>query len=1193
MRKLLLIAVAVLFGTAVAQEAPKAPAKKADAPKLTAKWLDPLKWRSIGPANMGGRITSITVYEKDQSVWWVATASGGLLKTINNGTTFEHQFHLEATVSIGDVAVAQTDPNIVWVGTGECNPRNSVSWGDGVYKSTDSGKTWKNMGLKKSFQIGAVRIHPTNKDIVYVGALGRLWGTGGDRGLYKTTDGGKNWKRIHFVDDKTGVIDIQMHPNDPDTLLIATYERQRDGFDTNSPSKKFAPGTGLYKTTDGGQSFRKITAGLPSCKLGRIGLQYYAKNPDLVYMVLESEKIGKEPENAPYIGITGTDAEVGAKLLSIIKKGPAEKAGLKEDDIVLGVNEKRVHSYNDFLRAVRQHVAGDKIKIEVSRERKTVNIDLTLGSRPKPKQPKQAEPKQAKAPQGQPAQRQQRRPPQRRSPFSAFLGGQRANFQDQQGKQGHEYGGIYKSTDGGDSWTRINSVNPRPMYFSEIRIDPVDNNWLWVLGVRLWKSNDAGAKFTSDGHGRGVHVDHHAMWIDPKDGRHMILGNDGGIYVTNDRGKNWDHLNHVAIGQFYHVGVGPRRDYRVYGGLQDNGSWGGPSIVRHARGPTNADWMRVGGGDGFVCRVDPKDPDLIYFESQNGAVGRRHLRTAERAGMRPRAPRGTRYRWNWNTPFILSHHNTKIYYTAANRVFRSLDRGVALRAISKDITHTDRGSATTLSESPRDPNLLYVGTDDGALWMTRNGGHTWTDLYTFQSEDKPKAKEKPQPATSVTSEHKHGNGNGDEKQEGDEKKKPAEKKAAEKEKPEEGKEENPRVKAMIDRLLSMDQNGDGVLQKDEVPVRAQGMFDRLDANKDGVISAEEIRAAAERRAARRGGGRRRPGADTPEPATADAKKTGKAKQAPKVKGSTIADLVSDRRWVNHIETSRFKTGRAYVVFDGHRQDDDRPHIYVTEDFGQTWKSLRANLPDNAGTTRVLREDLKNEKLLYLGTEFAAFVSIDRGESWVSLKTNLPTVAVHAFALHAGADEVVAATHGRSLWVLDTNVLRQVNPEVLASNVHLFKPKAAIIWRPALGRGGSRTFTGSNPPAGATLYYHLAKKTEGVMLKITTPDGTLVRNLTATGEAGLNRVVWNLRRERPQGRRGRFRRFGPRVQPGTYRAELTIGGESQTTRFEVRIDPQHPDERWIPHANREEEMEAARAEAKSAKRYPWLHDSGDD
>ena len=223
MRYSVLIAVAVLIGTALAQEAvaPKKPSAK-EAPKLTKKWLEPIKWRSIGPANMGGRFTSIAVYEKDKKIWWAATASGGLLKTVNNGSTFEHQFDREATVSIGDVAVAQTDKNIVWVGTGECNPRNSVSWGDGVYKSTDGGKTWKNMGLKKSFQIGAVRIHPTNPDIVYVGALGRLWGTGGDRGLYKTTDGGKTWSRIHHIDDKTGVIDIQMQ--DQETIAIVPLQ---------------------------------------------------------------------------------------------------------------------------------------------------------------------------------------------------------------------------------------------------------------------------------------------------------------------------------------------------------------------------------------------------------------------------------------------------------------------------------------------------------------------------------------------------------------------------------------------------------------------------------------------------------------------------------------------------------------------------------------------------------------------------------------------------------------------------------------------------------------------------------------------------------------------------------------------------------------------------------------------------------
>ncbi|MHC4177643.1 MAG: WD40/YVTN/BNR-like repeat-containing protein, partial [Planctomycetota bacterium] len=686
-------------------------------PTLPAKWIEAFRWRSIGPANMSGRITSIAVYEKDPSIWWAATASGGLLKTTDNGVTFEHQFDRQATVSIGDVQVARSDPSIVWVGTGEANPRNSVSWGDGVYKSTDGGKTWKNMGLKKIFQTGRIAIHPKDPNTVYVGALGRLWGPNEERGLFKTTDGGKTWEKILYVDDKTGVVDVQMHPKNPDTLIVATYERQRDGFDSNDPAKKFGSGSALYKTANGGRTFKKLTKGLPDCKLGRIGIGYYRRDPKIVYVVLESEKIGQEPPNAAYAGIRGSDAEVGARITDVIAKSPAEKAGVKKGDIVVAIDGVTVHSYADLVREMRGRVAGDKAKLEVSRARKGVELEITFTKRPKPKK--------------QPSTGGSRSTgrPGTRSPFGASLGGQRENLQDQQGKQGQQYGGVYRSEDGGESWTRINTVNPRPMYYSQIRVDPRNNKYIYVLGTRLYRSVDGGETFTPDGARGGVHVDHHAMWIDPRDPRHMILGNDGGIYVTHDRMGHWDHYNHVAIGQFYHVAVGPRRDYRVYGGLQDNGSWGGPSRTRSGAGPVNSDWIRIGGGDGFLCLVDPDDADQIYFESQNGRMGRINLRTGERGYIRPQAPKGVRYRFNWKTPFVLSHHNPRIHYSAGNHVFRSIDRGNRLKAISPEITNTDRGSGSAIAESPLDGDVLYVGTTDGALWMTRNGGKDWTDLF--------------------------------------------------------------------------------------------------------------------------------------------------------------------------------------------------------------------------------------------------------------------------------------------------------------------------------------------------------------------------------------------------------------------------------------------------------------------------------
>jgi photosystem II stability/assembly factor-like uncharacterized protein len=1068
-------------------------------------WIKSLTWRSIGPAAMGGRIVAISVLEKDPSTYWVATASGGLLKTVNNGTTFEHQFDRESTVSIGDVCVAPSNRNIVWVGTGENNPRNSVSYGDGVYKSTDGGKTWKNMGLKKSFQVGRVVVHPSNPDIVYVGALGRLYGPNGDRGLFKTTDGGKNWERVLFVNDRTGVIDVQMNPVEPETLLVATWERQRDGhdsilgsppadgYDGYDPIKKWGPGSGVWKTTDGGKTFHRMTKGLPDCPLGRIGIDYYRKDPKTVFAIVDCEKIGMgPPPNPVYMGIRGEDVKNGAKLTDITEKSPAAKAGLKAGDVVVAMDANPIANYDQLREAILKHKAADKFVLKVIRDKETKEIPVTLENRPdegggRPPaiflgitgqdapngvQVRQVFPEGPAAKAGiQPgnvilaadkkkvtslrqltelarahkvgdkfplqvlqgketkeivmvlAGRPAGRVDPRRPYRPGFLSGQVENVQDRQGKDGVQYGGVYKSTDGGESWTRVNSLNPRPMYFSQVRVDPNDDKYVYVLGISLYRSNNGGQKFTPDG-ANGVHPDQHALWIDPKDGRHMIVGCDGGFYVTYDRMAHWDFLNHMAIGQFYHVALDNRQPYHVYGGLQDNGSWGGPSRSLSGAGPINEDWIFVSGGDGFVCRVDSNDPDQIYFESQDGNIGRVHLKTGKRAFFRPQPRQGRSYRWNWNTPFILSSHNPRIYYCAGNFVFRSLKQGDNLRPISPEITRTKQGSATALAESPRNPDVLYAGTDDGALWVTRDGGAKWTEISKNVSLPGP-------------------------------------------------------------------------------------------------------------------------------------------------------------RWVASIEPSRKVEGRVYVAFDAHRSDDDEPYIYVSEDYGQTWKPLRANLP--TGSTRVLREDVENPDLLFLGTEFACWVSINRGASWTKLNNNLPTVAVHELAIHPTAGEMVAATHGRSLWALDVTPLRQMSAAVLKDKAHLFQPNTVVRWRAEPQRGtiygaGARHFFGDNPPQGVQIYYALTQKAAKAELKIVDYTGKTVgefkstetrRNVprVATGP-GLHRLTWNMvtmaspppegSGQGPRQGRGRGRRGGFQIaSPGMYRVVLTVDGKESAQSVRIDADPTLP------------------------------------
>ena len=1073
---------------------------------IPAGWVNQFQWRPIGPATMGGRITGIAVCDADPSTFWVATASGGLLKTTNNGVSYEHQFDREGTVSIGAVAVAPSNKDVVWVGTGENNPRNSVSFGDGVYKSTDGGKTWKNMGLKSSYQIGKIAIHPTNPEVVYVGALGRLYGPGGERGLFKTEDGGKTWKNILAqVDDKTGVIDIAMSLTNPDTILVATWERRRDEFDSflgeakpKAPggADEYAPttvhgvGAAIYKTADGGKTFAKLSKGLPSVKLGRVGFDWSRKNPQTVFAIIDTEKAGmgkappkvfagfqsetkdgkvavtsvtadapagkaglkegdlvnaidgvevktyealieefrkkspndksklaitrgkdkKEleltfaprPEDRPMLGLTPEEAEGGLRLSEVQELGPAAKAGLLVGDVVTALDEAPVKTQTDLRQILSNKKVGDKVKVGYSRSMEKKSVDVTL---------------EANAPAGR---------PYALSVPGASLGGQQGNISpQQQGEMAVETGGVYKSTDGGDSWARINSLNPRPFYFSLIRVDPTDDNTIYVGGIKLFRSKDGGKTFSQEGINDGLHDDQHALWIDPKDGRHLIVGCDGGFYVSYDKAARWDHQNHAgALGQFYHVAVDNRIPYRVYGGLQDNGSWGGPSRSDRWPGPINTDWVNVQWGDGFVCRVDPTDPDVVYSESQDGNMARHNLKTGGSARIAPRSRAGLQpFRFNWNTPFVLSAHNSHIFYAAGNYVFRSLKQGADLQAVSPEISLTKRGTGTAVAESPRNPDVVWAGTDDGAIWLTKDGCKTWTNLT-----DKFKTAGLPGP-----------------------------------------------------------------------------------------------------------------------------------------------------RWVSTIEASRHVDGRCYVVFDAHRSNDDNPYVFVTEDFGETWKNLKGNLP--AGPTRVCREDIANPNLLYLGTEFGAFASVNRGQAWTRINGDkgLPTVAVHEFAQPTTANDLVVATHGRSIWVMDVTALRQMTAEVVKGKTTLFSPSPAIAWR-SQGSvpfySSHRVFNGTNPPRGAMVDYVLGKKAEKVSLVVRDVSGRTVRELQPSTDAGYHRITWQFDLARGGGggpRKGPNAEQAPlslnplnrptggrfAAQPGEYRVVLTVDGTEFSQTLAVEGDPTVP------------------------------------
>ncbi len=572
--------------------------------------LKNIKARAIGPAVMGGRISDIAFDPQDPFTFYVATAHGGLMKTTDNGATFSALTDDQPVPSMGAVAVAPSDPKVIWLGSGEANDRNSSGWGNGVYRSTDSGASWTHVGLKGSKTIARILVHPKDANTAYVCAVGDLWSAGGERGLYKTTDTGKTWKAVLQAPGpntgKVGCGDAAIDPAAPDTIYAALYARRRTpwSFVSGPEYTDGADTGGIFKSTDGGATWNKLSKGLPAATQ-RIGLAVYAKNPKTLYAVIQTAEGG-----------TSSIDEVRSKS-----------------------------------------------------------------------------------------------------------------------------GGVFRSDDGGDSWTRVNALNPRPFYFSQIRVDPESDRRVYVLGFMLHLSEDGGRSFREDRF-KNVHSDCHAFAFDPKDPKRVLLGTDGGVYQSYDRGAKWVHLNSMAIGEYYRIAVESSAPYRICGGLQDNVNWLGPSETRSKEGITNADWTNIYGGDGFYCAFDAQDPNMVYAESQSGYVHRLDVKSGQTKGLRPEPAEGqAAFRFHWNSPLIQSRHEPGTLYLAGNRVFKLTDRGERWTAISPDlsarelekITTTGSGAETygvvyALAESPAKKGMLWAGTDDGRLWVSEDEGTRWTDL---------------------------------------------------------------------------------------------------------------------------------------------------------------------------------------------------------------------------------------------------------------------------------------------------------------------------------------------------------------------------------------------------------------------------------------------------------------------------------
>jgi photosystem II stability/assembly factor-like uncharacterized protein len=854
-----------------------------------------LRLRQIGPAVFSGRVDSIAVDENDTKTYYVGTATGGLWKTVNGGATFASLFDQQSNLSIGDVAVSRSSPSTIWVGTGEANNRQSSSWGNGVYKSSDAGQTWKNMGLADTQAIGSIAIDPRNADVVYVAALGHLWGPNSERGLFKTSDGGKTWSKTLFVNDDTGVVDVVIDPHSPNILYAATYERRRTSWGFNGGG----PGSALYKSTDAGANWAKLTNGLPDDgNTGRIGIAIYPRNPAIVYALIENRA-----------------------------------------------------------------------------------------------------------------------------------------------------GGVFRSEDKGETWTRMSAGSIGSPYFGKIIVDSNNDLRVWVLLDNALYSSDGGKNFTSELTQR-VHSDFHALWIDGNDSKHLIAGTDGGIWTTDDRGHVWQFAGTLPVGQAYHVAFDKAEPYNICAGFQDNGAWCGPSRTRSAEGISNPDWNRALTGDGFYTVPDPSDANSVYAEAQEGALVRLNEKTHEWTPIQPVPKTGAPvYRFEWDSPFVVSSHDPKTIYMGANILLKSTDRGDSWVELGEDLTTgADRSKLAILGKTP----------DEGMLSL--NYGVTWY------------------PCISVIAE------------------------------------------SQADARILWAGTEDGNLQ----------------VSRDSGATWKNV-----------------------------------ADRVPGLPKGT---------WVSSIATSISDPGIAYATFDNHRSDDFGIYIYKTGDYGETWHPISSGISPKDGVAKVIREDPNNPKLLFLGTEFGAFISLDTGAHWGSIGLGLPRVPIDDIAVNPREHDLILGTHGRSIWVLDDiRPLEALTANPLPADLVEFGIRPATEWRQFIssnGFNGDSVYFASNPPEGALITYFVKDHPQhDDKLKITIRDkeGKAVREISGPTGAGMNRVNWDLRYETPNPpadiqmwamQQGFFiyrvlpnlGMPGPYVEPGEYSVEITIGTKKASQVVQVLDDP---------------------------------------
>ena len=864
--------------------------------------LENMKFRNLGPAVGGGRVTSVVGIPGKPNVYYAGAAGGGVFMTQDGGLSWKPIFEKESTASIGAIALAPSNPNLVWVGTGEKNPRNDVITGKGIFFSPDAGATWKHMGLRDAGQISNISIDPRDPNTVFVAVLGHVWGPNADRGIFRTTDGGKTWQKVLFIDEDTGASSLVMDPGNPMVLFAGMWRVRRYPWALDSGGTS----GGVFRSTDGGNTWKKLTEGLPTEATGRIGLGAAPSNPRHIYALVENRK-----------------------------------------------------------------------------------------------------------------------------------------------------GTLYDTNDLGDHWRMVSNnhnLAARGFYFSELEVAPNDENKVYFLSFNVMVSEDGGktAKNTTP----RVHVDHHALWIDPENPNRIINGNDGGVYVSGDAGKTWRYLDNLPIEQFYSVAEDDETPYNLCGGLQDNNGWCGPSNSLSRGGISGFEWYTVTGGDGeYVVPARGKGTHEVYTDSQNGSIQRVSNDTGMSNFIRPylegvqsMKPSDLKYRFNWTSPIAVSMTDPNEVYLGGNVLFRSTDGGKSWNPISPDLTRNDKtkqqssggpiwldlsgaetvGAILSMSISPVDPKTIWVGTDDGVVQVTRDGGQSWSNA--------------------------------------------------------------------------------------------------------------------------------------------------------------TANVPNLPQWgrLQQIEAAPSDANTAYIAVDFHEVENNKPYVFKTHDGGKTWTSISAGLPMD-DPARVIREDPNRKGFLVLGTDTSLFYSSDDGGHWTQIKSNFPTVSIYDIKFIKKSHDLVVATHGRGLFVLDDIApLEEAGAELAKSEFHVFPIAPAVNWHNWNKHGfASGGYVAPNPLSGAAITYWLPneikenndrpnrRRNGETPVKITVSDssGQVVRTMYGTTKYGINRVAWNLRYDGPkklnflpppEGLDDQDFFFdssqGPNALPGTYKVAVTLNGKTETQSVEVETDP---------------------------------------